>query len=235
MSLPVEYNYSIMMGTLHIVATPIGNLEDVTLRAIKVLSDVDIIYAEDTRVTKRLTTYYKILTPIKNYHQHSKDTKRFEILRHLIEGKNVALVTDAGTPGIQDPGNELIDFLLEKEPNIKIIPIPGVSALTATLSVCGFNVNRFAFLGFLKKKKHRKTFKFLKDNKVRPFVFYESPHRIIKTLNEIKEIFGEETRVFVGRELTKMHETLYRGRIGEVIKQLQEKKIKGEIVVVVEL
>src|SRR3990167_3828449 len=143
-----------MLGDLYIVATPIGNLEDITLRAIKVLSEVDIVLAEDTRITKRLLDYlstnYKLpATKLLSYHQHSGEEKRLEILNYLLDNKNLALVTDAGTPGISDPGNELIDFLLSYKPDLKIIPIPGASALSSTLSVCGFDVNHFIFLGFL--------------------------------------------------------------------------------------
>jgi 16S rRNA (cytidine1402-2'-O)-methyltransferase len=222
-----------MFGTFYIVATPIGNLVDITLRAIKTLSDVDIIYSEDTRVTKRLTTYYKILTPIKNYHQHSKDTKRFEILRHLIEGKNVALVTDAGTPGISDPGNELTDFLLTKEQKINVVPIPGASAITSALSVSGFKASKFIFLGYFPRKKKGRFVKIVRSAKL-TVVFFESPHRILKTLKYLKKELGGNTRILVGRELTKMHETLYRGSLGEVIKRLSDKAIKGEVVVVIE-
>lgn len=234
-----------VLGTLYIVATPIGNLEDITLRAIKILKDVDIVLAEDTRVTKKLldflSTNYKLpTTKLLSYHQHSGEKRRFEILNYLLEGKNLALVTDAGTPGISDPGNELVDFLLSYKPDLKIIPIPGASAITAALSVCGFNINKFIFLGFLPKKKRNKLFDWLKkgptvsSGRTITFAFYESPKRIIKTLETIEAVFGNSRRVFVARELTKIHETLYRGSIREVIKRLSEKAIKGEVVVVVE-
>jgi len=228
-----------MIGKLYIVATPIGNLEDITLRAIRILSEADIILAEDTRVTQKLlshlsTNYSLQTTNLKSYHQHSRDSKKLEILRYLVEGKNVALVTDAGTPGISDPGNELIDFLIEKEPKIKIVPIPGASAITTALSVSGFNVNKFVFLGFLPKKKRNKLFEWLKNGKI-SFAFYESPKRISKTLEVLKEEFGEDKRILVAREMTKLHETLYRGYIKEVISKLSDGVIKGEIVVVVEV
>jgi len=235
-----------MAGILYIIATPIGNLEDITLRAIRVLSEVDIILAEDTRVTKKLldflTTHHSLPTKhLLSYHQHSKDSRKLEILRYLVEGENIALVTDAGTPGISDPGNELIDFLLEKEPNIKIVPIPGASAITSALSVSGFNVNKFLFIGFLPKKKRKKLFEWIKEGpstgsgRTITFAFYESPKRILKTLEVLKEEFGEEKRILVAREMTKLHETLYRGTIEEVIKRLSNGVIKGEIVVVVEV
>jgi 16S rRNA (cytidine1402-2'-O)-methyltransferase len=221
-----------MPGTLYIVATPIGNLKDITLRALDVLKKSDSILAEDTRVTKKLLMHYDIQIPVLSYHQHSQENKRNEILRLLIEGKNLALVSDAGTPGISDPGNELIDFLIEKEPDIRIVPIPGPSALVAALSVSGFRADKFIFLGFLPKKKRSKLFSWLKEEKY-TFCFYESPKRILKTLEVLKEEF-DNRKVFVARELTKIHESLYRGEISEVIEKLQKNPVKGEIVVVVE-
>ena len=222
-----------MAGTLYIVATPIGNLEDVTLRALRVLKEADLILAEDTRITKKLLLHYDIDIPILSYHQHSSEEKKLEILRNLLEGKNIALVTDAGTPGISDPGNELIDFVLERSDRISIIPIPGASAITTALSVCGFRADKFIFLGFLPKKKKNKLYQWLKETKM-TFAFYESPFRLLKTLGEVSERLGSDRRVFIARELTKLYETLYRGSIEEVIESLNGKAIKGEIVVVVE-
>ena len=221
-----------MPGTLYIVATPIGNLKDITLRALEVLRRSDFILAEDTRVTKKLLIHYDIQIPVLSYHQHSQEQKRNEILRLLVEDKNLALVSDAGTPGISDPGNELIAFLIEKEPDIKIIPVPGPSALTTALSVSGFRADKFVFLGFLPKKKRSKLFSWLKEGKY-TFCFYESPKRILKTLEVLKEEFSNR-KVFIARELTKLHESLYRGGISEVIKGLQKDPVKGEIVVIVE-
>ena len=223
-----------MKGMLYIVATPIGNLEDITVRAIRILKEVDLIVAEDTRVTKKLMTHYDIDKHTLSYHQHSSERKRLEILSLLINGKNIVLVTDAGTPGISDPGNELIDYLLDKDNNIKIVPIPGASAITTALSVSGFKTNKFVFIGFLPKKKRSKLFKWLKEGKV-TFAFYESPKRILRSLKVLEEHTGTETRVCVARELTKMHESLYRGKICTVIEKLVKDTIKGEIVVVVEL
>jgi len=227
-----------MVGTLYIVATPIGNLDDITLRAIKILSEVDLILAEDTRVTRKLLSHmsenhWVQTTNVKSYHQHSGESKILEILRYLVEGRNIALVTDAGTPGISDPGNELIDYLLEKEPEIEIVPIPGVSAITSALSISGFNVNKFIFIGFLPKKKRKKLFDWIKEGKI-SFAFYESPKRILKTLAVLGKEFGKDKRILVAREMTKLHETLYRGSIDTVIKKLEESTVKGEIVVVVE-
>jgi 16S rRNA (cytidine1402-2'-O)-methyltransferase len=223
-----------MTGILYIVATPIGNLEDITLRALRVLKEVDLILAEDTRITKRLLNHYDIDTPTLSYHQHSGINKKMRIASDIIAGKNIALVTDAGTPGISDPGNELISFLVEKVPNIKVVPIPGPSAITASLSVCGLNINKFVFLGFLPKKKRSKLFKWIKEGRI-AFAFYESPKRILKTLDVLEDQFGTNTRVFIARELTKIHETVYRGTIREVKEKLKEENIKGEMVVVVEL
>ncbi len=214
-----------MLGTLYIVATPIGNLEDITLRALKILKEIDLILAEDTRVTKKLLMHYDIVTPFLSYHQHSNEKKKLQILLELIKGKNIALVSDAGTPGISDPGNELIAFLVEKEPRIKVVPIPGPSAIVASLSVSGMKVNKFVFLGFLPKKKRTKIFNWLKKGKI-SFAFYESPKRILKTLDVLTEHFGNR-KVFVARELTKLHETLYRGTVSQVQAQLEKDKLKG--------
>jgi 16S rRNA (cytidine1402-2'-O)-methyltransferase len=222
-----------MLGSLYIIATPIGNLKDITLRALEVLREVDIILAEDTRVTGKLLKHYDIDAHTLSYHAHSSENKKFEILKNLLNGKNLALVTDAGTPGISDPGNELIDFLLDKEPSIKITPIPGASAITTALSVSGYRSDKFVFLGFLPKKKRTKLINWLKEGRT-TLAFYESPKRIVKTLEFIKDSFGEDRSIFIGRELTKMYETLYRGSIGKVLKDINKDNIKGEIVVVVE-
>lgn len=234
-----------MPGTLYIVATPIGNLEDITLRAIRTLGEVDIILAEDTRVTKKLLTHLSKSYQLKakklvSYHQHSDKQKRLQILNYLLGGKNIALVTDAGTPGISDPGNELIDFLYQntsalKDSLLKVVPIPGASALTTALSVSGFPTNKFVFIGFLPKKKRIKLFKWLQSESI-TFAFYESPKRLLKSLAFIEEFFRADTNIFIARELTKMHESLYRGTLSEVRAQLAElRNIKGEVVVVVNL
>ena len=169
-----------------------------------------------------------------SYHQHSGEGKKLEILNYLLDGKNIALVSDAGTPGISDPGNELIDFLLSYKPDLKIIPIPGASAITTALSVSGFRADKFLFLGFWPKKKVKRLIELIRLTKM-SFVFYESPFRILRTLETLEKAFGSDLRVFVGRELTKMHETVYRGRIRKVKEKLSKEKIKGEMVVVVEL
>jgi 16S rRNA (cytidine1402-2'-O)-methyltransferase len=232
-----------MLGKLYIVATPIGNLEDVTLRAVNVISDVDIILAEDTRITKKLLDFINSLgikklrrkQKLVSYHQHSDEVKKLEVLSYLVKGFDIVLVTDAGTPGISDPGNELIDYLLSYQPDLQIIPIPGPSAVTAALSVSGFDTSKFLFLGFWPKKKVSKLIQLIKLSRVN-IVFYESPYRIVKTLMLFEKEFGGDTKVFVARELTKIHETLYRGKIRDVKESLaNEVRVKGELVVVFEL
>ena len=223
-----------MTGILYVVATPIGNLKDITFRAVEILKSVNLIIAEDTRVTRKLLIHYDIKTPLDNYHQHSSQNKMYDILRRLISGESIALVTDAGTPGISDPGNELIFFLLQQEPNISVKSIPGASSLSAILSICAFNMNSHIFLGFMPKKGQSKLFDKLEKIKL-PFVYFESPHRLIKNLEAIKNYFGSDTEVFIGRELTKMHEETFRGNISEVLENLGKSNLKGEVVVVVNL
>jgi len=232
------------MQILYIVATPIGNLEDLTFRALKTLKEVDLILCEDTRVTKKLLCHYGIKTPTLSYHQHSRLQKINYILEILKEGKNLALVSDAGTPGVSDPGNKLIQEILrfaETRPlEIKIVPIPGASAVTAAASIFGFPMDKFLFLGFPPTKRKRKKFFEEVINSKYPVIFYESPYRIIKTLKElssfIREIRGqisENSRIVVCRELTKKFETIYRGKIEKVIKKIEKDKILGEFVVII--
>jgi len=232
------------MPILYIVATPIGNLEDLTFRALRILKEVDLILCEDTRVTKKLLCHYGIKTPTLSYHQHSKLQKINYILELLKRGKNLALVSDAGTPGISDPGNKLIQEILrftETRPlEIKIIPIPGASAVTAAASISGFPMDKFSFLGFPPTKRKRKKFFEEVVNSKHPVIFYESPHRIVKTLRELKLTsdlcHGRNTtlmKTVVCRELTKKFETVYRGKIEEVMGKIEKDKIKGEFVVVV--
>jgi len=224
------------MADLFIVATPIGNLEDISLRALRILKEVDIILCEDTRVTRKLLLRYDIKTPVLSYHQHSQLKKINYIADLLKEGKDLALVSDSGTPGISDPGNKLIDFLVKKDIDLIIIPIPGCSALVSAASISGFPMDRFTFLGFPPHKKKRNKF-FEELLKIKhPVIFYESPHRIIKTLNEINDKSQEinlNPQVVVCRELTKKFETIYRGTIEEVIKKIKDDKIKGEFTVII--
>lgn len=222
-----------MFGKLYIVATPIGNLNDFSKRGIDTLKSVNTILTEDTRVTRKLLSRFEIKTNIESYHQHSDETKKLKILKLLIDGKDVALVSDAGTPGISDPGNELIDYLLDKEPNLKIIPIPGPSAITTALSICGFNVKEFTFLGFFPKRKRTKSFLKIKKGK-QAYIFFESPKRLLKTITELQKYIGSNRRIFIGRELTKLHEKIYRGTINAVLSEVSREEIKGEIIVIIE-
>ena len=228
------------MSTLYIVATPIGNLGDVTIRAIDVLKNVDLILCEDTRVTKKLLDHYQIKTPTLSYHQHSKLKKVNYILEQLKQEKNLALVSDAGTPGISDPGNKLIKAIITSPGLVaEIIPVPGPSAVTCAVSVSGFPMDKFIFIGFPPTKRKRKKFFEEVINSKYPVIFYESPHRIIKTLNELKEAYNSShdfnftpLEIVVCRELTKKFETIYRGKIKEVIKEIEKNKVKGEFVVI---
>ena len=221
------------MPTLYIVATPIGNLKDITLRALYVLKEVDLVLCEDTRVTKKLLNRYDIKTPVESYHQHSKLKKVNHILNLLKQGKNLALVSDSGTPGISDPGSRLITYLSERLSDLEITPIPGSSAMAAMISICGFSMDKFVFMGFPPHKKGRqKFFKEVAESKY-PVMLYESPHRILKTLKEILKSYNLQAKkpeVVVGRELTKKFETIYRGKIKDIINQI---KPKGEFVIVI--
>lgn len=215
------------MGILFIVATPIGNLEDITLRALRILKEVDLIACEDTRQTKILLDHFNMKKNLVSYHQHSKLTKIDFLISKLKSGQNIALVTDAGTPGVSDPAGVLIAAAFQSK--LKVVPIPGSSALTALLSVAGQPTEKFIFLGFLPKKKGRKT---LLKKIVRsqfPFVFFESPHRIIKTLEELQKLAGDRF-VVLGRELTKKYEEIYRGPISQVLSEI---KVQGEFTVIV--
>ncbi len=228
------------MPTLYIVATPIGNLSDMTERGKATLGLVDAILCEDTRVTSKLLAAYGIRRTLVAYHQHS-DTKRTnEILAMLREGKSLALVTDAGTPGISDPGGMLVEAVVnEFGSDVAIVPIPGPSAVIAALSVSGFPADEFVFLGFPPHKKGRQSF-FKRVAAIEStIVMYESTHRILKTLGEIDEAMREamgvknsERKLVVCRELTKMYETIYRGTAAEVTEQLKKTSMKGEFVIV---
>jgi len=243
------------VSLLYIIGTPIGNLEDLSFRALRILKEVDLILCEDTRITKKLLDNYRIKTPVLSYHQHSKLKKVENILQLLKEGRNLALVSDAGTPGISDPGNllvnevikRLVDELRSSPPfagaqvrdEVKVIPVPGPSAGIAAASISGFSMDKFIFMGFPPAKRKRKKFFEEVIKSKYPVIFYESPHRIIKTLNELNlesEAVWGELEVLVCRELTKKFETIYRGKIKEVIEKINSpagEKIKGEFVVIV--
>lgn len=225
-------SFGLNMGTLYIVATPIGNLEDITKRALRILSEVYLILCEDTRETKKLLDRYGIKASLLSYHQHSEIRKVNEIIGYLKDGKSLALVSDAGTPGVSDPGNVLIKKVVEEEMNVQVISVPGPSALLAAASISGFSVDKFSFLGFPPAKKKRKKFFEEVANSKYPVVFYESPHRIMKSLGELAEL--SDGQVVVCRELTKKFETVYRGKIKEAMENIEKDGVRGEFVVVFE-
>lgn len=221
------------MSKIYIVATPIGNLKDITFRALEVLKNVDFILAEDSRKAKILLNNYDIDKRVISYHQHSPAKTINNIFGLIRQGKDLALISEAGTPGISDPGNELIEKIFQEfEKEIEIVPIPGASALTAISSIAGFPTQKFLFLGFVPKKKQNKFFQEIVDSKY-PVVFFESRYRIIKTLEKIKEL-RKSFQIVVARELTKKFESIYRGEIGEVIEKIKEDKIKGEFTVILQ-
>jgi len=219
-------------GTLYIVSTPIGNLEDITLRALKVLKEVDVIAAEDTRHSSKLLTHYGISKPCISYWGEKEKVKSLQILEKLHSGQSVALISDAGTPGISDPGAVLIRRALEE--GIDIISVPGATALIAALSISGLSTEEFTFIGFLTTKKNQRQ-KALKDLSFEPrtLVFYEAPHRILETLSDLKETLGERKTAVV-KEITKIHEEVLRGGTSEVFSMLEKTTIAGEYVIVVE-
>lgn len=215
------------MGILYVVATPIGNLKDITLRALEILKSVDLIACEDTRVAAKLLARYEIKKSLISYHQHSKLQKIDFLISELKDNKNIALVSDAGTPDIDDPGSVLINEAYKNK--IKVLTIPGPNALGAALAICGFTANNFLFLGFLPKKKGRQTlFESLQKEK-RLIVFYESPYRIKKTLSDFLKYLGDR-EVCVCREMTKMFEEVNRGKISRIMDKVKE---KGEFVVII--
>lgn len=219
-----------MAGTLYIVATPIGNLEDITLRAIEVLKQVDLIAAEDTRHTKILTTHYGINTSLTSYFQYNQVKKTDSLIDLLKKGKNIALVSDSGTPGISDPGFTVIKKAIEE--GIAVIPIPGPSSFLTALSVSGLPTNKFAFEGFLSNKTahRRRQLEALKDEE-RTIVIYESPHRLLKTLNDMLEVIGD-INIVCARELTKKFEEIRREKVSEAIEHFSGGKILGEFIII---
>ena len=214
----------------YVVGTPIGNLEDITFRALKTLKEVDYIFAEDTRVTKRLLSYYEIEKTVYQYHEHNKIHQISNIINLLEDNKKIALVTDAGTPCISDPGFELVNEILKK--NIKVIGIPGPSSIITGASISGLDMRRMAYEGFLPKKKGRQTlFNKLKEEK-RTIVILESPNRILRTLKDINEYLGNRY-VVITRELTKIYEEVIRGNVTDLIEKIEKKPLKGEIVLLI--
>ena len=217
-------------GNLYVVATPIGNLEDITLRAIKTLKEVDLIAAEDTRHTLKLLNHLEITKPMISYHRHNEEIRCENLIKELKEGKNIALVSDAGTPGICDPGEEIIKKCIEED--IRVIPIPGACAMINALIASGISTKEFSFLGFLplnKKRRKEKIEEIKNSNKT--IIIYEAPHKLKNTLNDLSSIL-EDRKIVLARELTKIHEEYIRGTINELIENAEN--LKGEIVLIIE-
>src|SRR3989344_1377000 len=224
------------LGTLYIVATPIGNLEDITLRALRILKGADLIFAEDTRITKKLISHFEIKTPIARRHTRDEQKAAEEIIVALAAGKNIALISDAGTPAVSDPGSLIVSRIRNELPEVKIISVPGASALIAALSIAGVPTQDFTFLGFLPHKKGRETlFKEITVSE-RTVVFYESPHRILKALEALQK-FAPEKKITIVRELTKIYEEVLSGSASELSEKLRAtpEKQQGEFVVIVSL
>ena len=220
-----------MAGKLYLVATPIGNLEDITFRAINILKEVDIIAAEDTRHTLKLLNHYEISKPLISYHRHNEEVKSEILINKLLEGDNIALVTDAGTPGISDPGEEVVKEAIKN--NIEVIPIPGACALVNALIASGLNTKEFLFLGFLPLNKKNRDNALNKIKKAKSTVIlYEAPHKLIKTLQDLLKNVGDINCV-LAREITKIHEEFIRGNISNLLEQIQEPK--GEYVILLDL
>ncbi len=217
-------------GTLYIVATPIGNLEDITLRAIRILKEVDLIAAEDTRHTRHLLDKYQIENQLTSYHDHNKEEKAPILVARLLEGKNIALVSDAGTPGISDPGYFLINLAIDQ--SVSVVPIPGATAAVAALSISGLPTDSFVFEGFLPPKQtaRLKRLQELSGEK-RTIIFYEAPHKIVKTIEDLLQVLGDR-RAVITRELTKIHEETLRGTLSEIRQHLNKTTIKGEFTIV---
>lgn len=219
-------------GTLFIVATPIGNLEDITLRAIRTLKEVSLIAAEDTRHTQKLLTHFGIARPLTSYHDHNKEDKAEVLVARLKEGESVALVSDAGTPGISDPGYYLVNRAIEE--GIAVVPIPGVTAAMAAISVSGLPTDAFVFEGFLpqKQSKRKSRLEELKAER-RTIILYEAPHRINACLRDVHDAFGDR-RAVLARELTKIHEEILRGKISDIIREVASREPRGEYTLIIE-
>jgi 16S rRNA (cytidine1402-2'-O)-methyltransferase len=220
-----------MPGILYIVATPIGNLEDITLRALRVLKEADVIAAEDTRHTQILLSHHDIHTPLTSYHEHNEKTKAQDLVTRLARGQNIALVSDAGTPTISDPGFRLVVQAIRG--GVRIIPVPGASALTAVLSATGLPTDRFVFEGFLpaKKRQRRERLQTLR-HETRTLIFYEAPHRLKDALDDIHELLGNREAV-LAREVSKVHEEFLRGPVSELIRELGSGDVRGEVTLII--
>ena len=222
-----------MAGTLYLCATPIGNLEDMTFRVIRILKEVDLIAAEDTRNSIKLLNHFEIRTPMTSYHEYNKIEKGRKLVEKLQEGKDVALITDAGTPGISDPGEELVRMC--KEAGIAVTSLPGACACITALTLSGMSTRRFAFEAFLPQdKKERRRILDEVCTETRTMIFYEAPHRLVKTLRELENTLGSHRRITVCRELTKKHETVYSDSLGGAVRYYEEVPPKGECVLVLE-
>ncbi len=220
------------MSKLYVVATPIGNLRDITSRALEVLKSVDVILAEDTRVTKKLLSRFDIHKPVFSFHRHSSRGTHEKVLEMLHENKSIALVTDAGTPGVSDPGQHLVKTLVEEGFGGSIVAIPGASSLAATISMSDIDCSEFLFLGFPPHKKGRKTFFERVAKSEAPVILFESPHRIQKTLSQLLAAAGDRY-VNIGRELTKVHEEVFRGKLSEAGAYFAGEKQRGEFTLIV--
>ena len=219
-----------MNGKLYLVATPIGNLEDITFRAIRILKEVDFIAAEDTRNTLKLLNYYEIKKPLFSYHRHNEDLKKSDIIEKLKDGKNIAVVSDAGTPGISDPGEVVVKEAIKE--NIEVIPIPGACAAINALICSGLDTNEFSFYGFLPLNKKLRNEKLDEiQNETKTAIIYEAPHKLENTLKDLKEILNER-KVVIARELTKIHEEFIRGTVDEIANKAKD--LKGEIIILIE-
>ena len=219
-------------GTLYIVGTPIGNLEDTTFRAIKTLQEVDLIAAEDTRHTSKLLQHFQILTPQLSYHQHNEQSRIPELIEKLNQGKAIALVTDAGMPAISDPGYELVKVCVEA--NISVVPIPGVTASITALCASGLPTNKFIFIGFLPTKIKLREEQLEKlSNSLETVVLYESPYKLLQTLEDLAKMLGGNRKIVLARELTKLHEEFWRGTVGQAIIYYQNNQPKGEFTLVI--
>ena len=225
-----------MQGKLYIVATPIGNLGDMSARAIEVLKEVDIIAAEDTRNTIKLLNHFEVKTPMTSYHEFNKIDKAYELVEKIKEGKNIALVSDAGMPAISDPGEDLVRIAYEKD--IEITVIPGASAVVSALAISGLPTRRFCFEAFLPlDKKERKFILEELKNETRTIILYEAPHKLLKTLKDLEEVLGEDRKISLVREISKRHEEVIRttlGLVGSLYNDSEENRVRGEFVLVIE-
>ncbi|HJC90338.1 MAG TPA: 16S rRNA (cytidine(1402)-2'-O)-methyltransferase, partial [Candidatus Mediterraneibacter excrementigallinarum] len=222
-----------MAGILYLCATPIGNLEDMTFRAIRTLKEADLIAAEDTRNSIRLLNHFEIQTPMTSYHEYNKYDKGRKLIEKLLEGKNIALITDAGTPGISDPGEELVRMCHEN--GIRVTSVPGAAACITALTMSGLPTRRFAFEAFLpSEKKEREKILTELERETRTIILYEAPHRLVRTLKLLEERLGDERNVAVCRELTKKHETVYRGTLCDAVSYYESTEPRGECVLVID-